>query len=73
MSKRERRRRAEAAAELQRPSKLFIGLTLLIVVLLGVNLVVFYTLRPPPIVSVAVLLVLGVALYVMGRMRRRAQ
>lgn len=71
MSKRERRSRRDATVAAERPSKVFIGLTLLIVVLLGVNLVAFYTLRPPPIVSLGVLVVLGGALFAMQRLRNR--
>jgi hypothetical protein len=72
VSKRERRSRRDAAAgAAERPSKLFMGLTLLIVVLLGANLVAFYTLRPPPIVSLGVLVVLGGALFAMQRLRNR--
>jgi CHASE2 domain-containing sensor protein len=70
VSKRERRRRTDAAAE--RPSRVFIALTLLIVVLLGANLVAFYTLHPPPIISLGVLVVLGGALFGMQRLRNRA-
>jgi len=73
VSKRERRSQLDAAAAAERPSRLFIGFTLLIVVLLGANLVAFYTLRPPPIVSLGVLLILGGALFGMQRLRSRGK
>ena len=72
VSKRERRSRLDAAAEAERPSRLFIAFTLLIVVLLGANLVAFYTLHPPPIVSLGALVVLGGTLFLMQRLRNRA-
>ncbi len=50
---------------------IFIALTLLVVVLLAANLVAFYTLHPPPAVTLLVLIVLGLALFGLGRYRRR--
>lgn len=46
-------------------------LTLLVVVLLAANLVAFYALHPPPEVTLLVLVALGLALFGLGRYRRR--
>jgi Flp pilus assembly protein TadB len=65
----ERRRPARPKARPAGP--LFIVLTLVVVVLLAANLIAFYALHPPPAVTLVVLIVLGLALFALGRYRRR--
>jgi hypothetical protein len=48
---------------------LFTALVLLALILLGLNLVAYYVVHPPPVVTTGVLVVLGAALVALRRMR----
>jgi len=66
-------RRARPTRRKAQPAgPVFTALTLLVVILLAANLIAFYALHPPPAVTVLGLVVLGLALLLLGRYRRRS-